>query len=670
MIWKIDRVTNELNTYHISKLITNLEQFAYRNFTDAIALEDGRALFFTSGSHYLFFEDGQFRIETNSQLFYPVIHAYEEGQLTMSISHGSKVATFDLATEYLAVEDLAGNPTDYARRIIHIDNEGYHWIMSNQDGLRRYKDGVAETITDTLYKVDPPNFFHRFTTDDQLALWWDNDNIYALHNSEWTVIDLLPFDMFIYRSECTPDNTLLLYGARKVLECRVENGQVKLEDISDQYSPLALASIQLSSPGEELQLFYQKSTQELWQQQARELPQKIGQLSLAPIYHYFVQQDDQGRIWCLSAEEPFLLVDDQWTGMAEIFPANMDRIVGLLMLDDYQPLVLQLASNFQSNLQLYDNGQWQLLYPEELNSFAPPLNYQRLYKSDIGDIWALDVAAGFSLFQNRQRFDFRTTDFFPSPLFINDLYENGEGQLLISSDLGLYILEENGNYEFRSFNDLGVEIANTFINAARFDENGAWWFGSGLYVYRYQNNELLQFPVIDNPELFSVTVSGIFPFASDNIWVTFGSPNQSFGHFNGQSWSYFGSQDYDLPLYYVQSMVKEPNSNIYWASGLDGLFKITIGDDNLPESSVEDYAYSVFPNPSCCTFTVEWEQVAGEVILSLSNVLGQPVRELLKRSTAAGTYRHTFNRYGLDSGTYFLQIKEGDRTKTIPLIIH
>ena len=78
----------------------------------------------------------------------------------------------------------------------------------------------------------------------------------------------------------------------------------------------------------------------------------------------------------------------------------------------------------------------------------------------------------------------------------------------------------------------------------------------------------------------------------------------------------------------------------------------------------------VFPNPSCCTFTVEWEQSTGEVVLSLSNVLGQPVRELLRRSSTAGTYRHTFNRYGIESGTYFLQIKEGDRTETIPLIIH
>ena len=474
MIWQIDRSTDEVQTYHLSELISEPDQFSYRTFTDAIALEDGRALFFTSAFNYFVFQDGELHQDTNSELVYPVIHAQNEDQLILSIRHGSEVATFDLNTHHLEVEALPGIAADYSRRIIHVDNEGYHWIVSFQGQyIWRYKDGQVEEVTDKLLSIDTPNFFHRFTSDDQLGVWWDNSTIHALHEGEWTTIDLTPFEMFIYRSECTPNNTMLLFGVRKILECSVENGQVKLEDISSQYSPLALASIQLSSPEDEDQLFYQKSTQELWRQRTRELPQKIEKLSLAPIYHYYLQQDNRGRIWCLSSEEPFLLVDGQWTGMSEIFPANMDRITALLMLDDYQPLVIQTAPNFRNNLQVYNRGQWKLLNPEDPNSLLPRFNYHRIYQSDQGDIWALDISAGFSLFRDRQRYDFRLTDFFPSPLFINDLHPNQEGQLLISSDLGLYILEENGNYEFRSFEDLGVETTNTFINAAHFDANGA-----------------------------------------------------------------------------------------------------------------------------------------------------------------------------------------------------
>ncbi|MEL7427200.1 MAG: T9SS type A sorting domain-containing protein, partial [Bacteroidota bacterium] len=203
-----------------------------------------------------------------------------------------------------------------------------------------------------------------------------------------------------------------------------------------------------------------------------------------------------------------------------------------------------------------------------------------------------------------------------------------------------------------------------------FGPNGAWWLGNERSVYRYLDGELLRLPEIPIFEQDDVTIKSIYPFASDDVWVTFGTLEISFAHFNGQSWSLFRSEDYDLPLTNVQSIVKEPHSNTYWASGLDGLFKITRGSGSLPAPPARMRSFNVFPNPACCTFSVEWEQNAGEVIISLHNVLGQPVRELLRRSTAAGTFRQTFSRHGLESGIYFLQIKEGDRTKTIPLIIH
>ncbi|MEO0873872.1 MAG: hypothetical protein AAFY48_04620 [Bacteroidota bacterium] len=41
MIWQIDRVTNEIQTHHLSELISGSDQFSFRTFTDAIALEDG-----------------------------------------------------------------------------------------------------------------------------------------------------------------------------------------------------------------------------------------------------------------------------------------------------------------------------------------------------------------------------------------------------------------------------------------------------------------------------------------------------------------------------------------------------------------------------------------------------------------------------------------------------
>ena len=118
----------------------------------------------------------------------------------------------------------------------------------------------------------------------------------------------------------------------------------------------------------------------------------------------------------------------------------------------------------------------------------------------------------------------------------------------------------------------------------------------------------------------------------------------------------------------MYSVVATGKEGQYLASGHDGIFEINRAPAPEAPATTED-SFTVFPNPTCCTFTVEWEQDAGEVTISLHNVLGQKVRELLQRSTEAGSYRQTFDRHGLEAGTYFLQIRAEGRIKTIPLII-
>lgn len=667
MLWRIDRETSVFQLYHITDLITGTDQFGLRNFTDAAVLQDGRAIFFTSNHHYFIVQDGQISQHTNYDLVYPKIYKIEGDQFHLSLRFGLTIGTFDLTTGQVQIEQVAGDEQDYSRRVIHIDQEGYQWIASfNQGHIRRHKDGQVEVLTDQFLRVDYPSYICHITADDQLGVWWDDDAIYMLHNGQWTTADLTPYNISIYRSECTADNSMLLYGARKVLKCSIVDGQAKVEDISDQYSTLELASIQLSD--DENPLYFQKSTQELWQHKTGELPQKIGALDIAPIYNDQIKKDPYERLWCLGYLEPYLLIDDQWTGLRELFPVNMDRIIDLVWLDDYQPLVIQVRRSLRTELLRYNNGQWQLLNPESEDANRPSLRYQRIYRTEQGDIWAVDPRAGFSLYRDGQRVDFQLTDFFPSPGLVHDLHVNQAGQLLVSTNLGLYTIEENGSYEFLSFQDLGIEVVNTIVRVAQFDEEGAWWVNVNAGIYRYHNGVLTEFPAIELPEPLSVFVTGIFPFGTDDIWATLNSQVHSLAHYDEESWTFLLSEDYNLPFMLIHSVEKE-SAGTYWVSGLHGVYKFRQGVDQSPPSE-RDGAFMVFPNPTCCTFTVEWEQEAGEVNLSLYNVLGQPVRELMQRSTEAGRYRQSFSRHDLENGTYFLQIREGDRSKAIPLIIH
>lgn len=671
MIWRIDRETAEVQTYHITELIDNPFQYSFIRFADAVELDDDRAMFFTSSRHYIVLEGGQLNEYIEPELANPVILAQEGGQLIMAVRHGSQVATFDLTTRQMTVGQLYGDPMDYSRRLFHIDEEGYHWIASiNRKQIHRYKDGETEQISDQLPSFDQANLSCHVTRDDQLAIWWDKETIYAFHDGQWTTIELAPFDMQIYRSVCTDQNTMLLFGARKVLAGSLIDGQVKVEDISDQYSSLALASIQLTDTGDGNTLYYQKSTQELWRRQNEALPQKVSDLPLAPYDIRDLQKDKAGRIWCMGPEEPYLLVDEKWIGLSEIIPASTDGIQALQLGENYAPLVLQRQADNRLSVQAYSNGQWHTLNPAATDSPGPRFNYERLYHNNQGDVWALDRFNGFSLFRDNERFDYRLTSFFPAPFRVYDLYRKDNGQLLFCTDLGLFTIDGNGAYELLRFSDLGLENIGSFRMDAQFDSNGAWWFISNRTIFRYHEGEVKRFPDIDITSPFNTgTTYSIFPISEEEIWVIDNVLNYYLLHFDGQTWSALTSDDYEMPFNTMYSVVATGEEGQYLASGNDGIFKITRAPKPETPTTAET-SFTVFPNPTCCTFTVEWEQGAGEVNISLHNALGQEVRQLFQRSTDAGTYRQTFDRQGLEAGTYFLQIREEDRTKAIPLIIH
>lgn len=97
----------------------------------------------------------------------------------------------------------------------------------------------------------------------------------------------------------------------------------------------------------------------------------------------------------------------------------------------------------------------------------------------------------------------------------------------------------------------------------------------------------------------------------------------------------------------------------------------TNASTDLMEENLGKFTAKVSPNPFSQRTNIEYElPTTGEVTVSITNTLGQPVRTLLnKQEQSAGKNRLYFYRKGLPAGLYFCTIQFNNEVKTIKLLI-
>ena len=116
------------------------------------------------------------------------------------------------------------------------------------------------------------------------------------------------------------------------------------------------------------------------------------------------------------------------------------------------------------------------------------------------------------------------------------------------------------------------------------------------------------------------------------------------------------------------------SSPITVASGADQTieprFEITISPttsvNNEEEGKVTSFALSQnYPNPFNPTTTINYSvENAGQVTISVYNLMGQKVAELVNESKAAGSYNVTWNAANAASGMYYYRLESGGQTMT------
>ncbi|MFV1884306.1 MAG: T9SS type A sorting domain-containing protein [Balneola sp.] len=92
----------------------------------------------------------------------------------------------------------------------------------------------------------------------------------------------------------------------------------------------------------------------------------------------------------------------------------------------------------------------------------------------------------------------------------------------------------------------------------------------------------------------------------------------------------------------------------------------TTSVNNEEETKVEGFALSQnYPNPFNPTTTINYSvENAGPVTISVYNLMGQKVAELVNESKAAGSYNVTWNAANAASGMYYYRLEAGGQTMT------
>ena len=93
-----------------------------------------------------------------------------------------------------------------------------------------------------------------------------------------------------------------------------------------------------------------------------------------------------------------------------------------------------------------------------------------------------------------------------------------------------------------------------------------------------------------------------------------------------------------------------------------------VGINNL-DAALEN-TFAVFPNPSLGNSTIEYVlENSANVSLSIYNVLGEKISELVNQNQKAGVYKYSTNNKNLVAGIYFITLITDGKSSTQRLII-
>ena len=249
-------------------------------------------------------------------------------------------------------------------------------------------------------------------------------------------------------------------------------------------------------------------------------------------------------------------------------------------------------------------------------------------------------------------------------LYIWSFYITSDGNMLAGTHCGIFLSEDNGyNWTRTGFFNCG-DI--TFINGTKDDEiiyivgadrfRGIRYSTDGGFNWEYvSNSDTIRWgtsiiPTNNNEIYFSSWLYGVFKYSIQDSSLICVNDSSQFG---------------------VSAMAYDSLGYLYAAS--DGIYrsKNTLDTNKYLRNSI--YSYSLaqnYPNPFNSNTTIEYSlESPGHVKITIYNVLGENVTEILNEFKAKGNYRVVFNANSLASGIYFYQMRVRDFAQVKKMVL-
>ena len=222
-------------------------------------------------------------------------------------------------------------------------------------------------------------------------------------------------------------------------------------------------------------------------------------------------------------------------------------------------------------------------------------------------------------------------------------------------------------------------VSVTFDDIYFINENTGWHCEDVSNIYKTtnagENWEILPLPPVND----SIIISSLDDFSvlnEDTIWG--GGPHIFFGAGQGRGLIYittdggntWGYQLPDTSIHIDRYTLMNFSNKIYgWAYRNiinQGVHTVTGGDTTIM-LGIEHVSNEIpkgftlhqnYPNPFNPVTTITYElKFKGDVKLTVYDVTGKWIKELVNQFQSPGVYKYTFNGTGLPSGVYFYQIR-------------
>ncbi len=605
--------------------------------------------------------------------------------------NGSDWSVYDSSNSPVPHEDL---------KYMHIDKAGNLWVGTMNKGLLKF-DGNVWTVYDTSNSPIPSNHIRNIISDSTGILWFiaavaqNKDKLVSFDGITFTVFDPNIYnypDFFIFDIAIDNNNIKWLYTLNQL--CRFNdttftyfNSGINIfhfTDLGVDYS----GNKYICNLDTGLVVFDQN---ENWH---------VINISDTEYYNQTlgIYTDENDIRWILTRNGLTKLENNITTN----YPLCNAPILDL-RVDDF---VKDSENNewFATfSLIKYDGQNW-----TEYNSSNSPIPpYTAIISLDTDEnhnLWIATQLEGILKLRDTSWTLYNMGNYKLPSNFIRKIKTDHFNILWAVCDTGIIKID---NDQITVFNDDNSPFSGNNFHTVAVDKNNNKWFGgetSGLVKF-----DDLTWTIYDvnNSGLISNTIQDITADKLGNIWLTSGESVQVF---DGTNWNLYKPSDYGSPNDRVNALRGDEIGNV-WASlffngfakidpqrnwtifnninsGLLGINQIVHSirfDDNgfkwlcTNDGGVTIYKgdltginvkspkvipnyfqlYQNYPNPFNPSTTIEFSlpENVKNVKLSIYNVLGEKITELINGTMPAGKYEYKWNAKNFASGMYIYELR-------------